>query len=1122
MKTNRDGSSRLTNHNPLFRALLVLTALVHLDCGFATAQTQSNACETIIQIGTGMSASGNKLRPGSRDIDFQGLNSIFPTPGEAFVVTNPPAAWIANSASPNSQWIGPSAGVADDSAGVYIYYLPLVLPYPGGSVTGRYAASDRAILRLNGAVVNAATPATGWTTWTPFSLSNLLSGLNRLEFVVTNATPAAGGRAGPTGLRVELTAKASRCDCIELSCPTEIVLNTCSNGVTAPFSVTGTNRCGRNLSITCALASSTGIQVNSNTVFPLGVSTVVCTASDNEGHRTSCSFRVVVRGDSQAPQIRCPSDIVLLCSGAGTNVYFSPQVSDDTDPAPVVDCVPPSGSFFPAGTNRVTCLARDACGNVSRCSFLVVILPNGFTKTLQAGLADNFSPAGIEPVVVGTCLASSGFASGMPFDASYAGRYLAHTFQSLPNAISHARLTLRIAPTQDASQDDVLHIGLQGCGGVPTWSFTQGVASLPGAGGSWNTNGPTTVTLDLAALPGGLNLLAAMNTTQRLDFAIGRETIVDYARLEVTYCGPQGTISGVPYLGSNVFPLYLGNPDRWWSQVNTEQVSAIELDLTGADGYRLNFIPGLDSQRACGEVSQFAHQNLTTVWPTGNGTTATVVFDEPGTNVNRTRVTLDQPSNSIGKMVEVWGEDPVALVSRYFFPGDDATGVTIPDKACVRDMGFTTHYFFIDFTDPQEMDLKAIEVPATQNGGTLIMGQIGPVVRGQTLKLYFNISAPDFGSFGKASKVSWVSNSFHVSSLSLLHDDHWIEAFGLQQLTISDVVMSKGVPLLSDHSFGDCIGISGAWTIQLDRPEGLCTTGDSGLSRCGSVDISMVSDVNEGGLRLTPSGPPLYPTTIENRVATSVENSITVHRASGLETIEGVKVVSSDRWPVRVSGSLGPHSFSVVYPRGVTLSVGNQVFQDAVTVTFHAKPTLFGGPIYKVCVQTESASEFSFKPLKATGLDSPLECLTLDCPTNLIVSTTNPNGTVVSFDPAPQGVTRCGSNVVISCEPPSGSVFPPGVTVVSCSAVDSRGNQAECQFLVTVEVQAPLQVRLMANGELEFHWTGDAVLESTETLADRPAWRRVTETPRVDGLQRVLRLAAGGQQGFYRTRLVSP
>ena len=1087
------------------------------------AQTESNACETVIQLGTGMSASGNKLRPGSQDPLFQGLNSIFPSPGKTFILTNPPSAWIANSASPDSQWIGPSPGVSDDVAGVYIYYLPLVLPYTGGTVTGGYAASDRATIRVNGVVVNAPTPATGWTSWTSFSLSNLLSGLNRLEFIVTNSVPAAGGPPGPTGLRVELTAKASRCDCIELFCPPEIVLNTCSNGATANFSVTGINRCARDLLITCALASNTGVQVNSNTVFPLGISTVLCAGSDNEGHRTSCSFRVIVRGDNQPPEIRCPSDIVLLCSGAGTNVYFSPQVSDDLDPAPVVDCVPPSGSFFPAGTNRVTCLARDACGNVSRCSFLVVILPDGFTKTLQAGLADNFSPAGIEPVVVGTCLASSGFASGMPFDASYAGRYLAHTFQSLPSAISHARLTLRIAPTQDASQDDVLHLGLQGCGGASSWSFTQAVSSLPGVGGSWKTNAPTTVTLDLAALPGGLNLLPAMNTVQRLDFAIGRETIVDYARLEITYCGPQGIISGVPYSSSNVFPLYLGNPGHWWSQVNTEQVSAVELDLTGAEGYRLNFIPGIDSQRACGEVSLFAHQNLTTVWPTGNGTTATVVFDEPGTNIYRTRVTLNQPSNSIGKMVEVWGENPVALVSRYFFPGDDATGVTVPDGACVRAMGFTTHYFFIDFTDSEEIDLKAVEVPATQNGGILVMGQIGPVVKGQSIRLYFNISAPDFGALGKASKVSWVSNSFRVSSLSLLHDDHWIEPFGLQQLTISDVVMSKGGPLLLDQApdYGDCVGVSGGWTIGLGSPEGLCGTGHSGVSRCNSLEVNLVSDFPEGGLHFTPAGPPFYATTVQNKAPDSLQPSITVYRASGAETIQGARAATSDRWPVSVSGSLSPDDFYVHYPRSVTLSVGDQVFHDVLMVNFHAKHKVFGGPFYKVCLQTESGSEFSFKPFKATGLDSPLECLTLECPTNLIVSTANPTGTIVTFDPAPQAVSLCGSNVVITCKPPSGSLFPPGVTVVSCSAVDSRGNQAECQFLVTVEVQTPLEVRLLSDGQLEFRWTGEAVLESTEALSDRPVWRPVTVTPRVDGLQRVIRLPATARREFFHTRALS-
>ena len=61
-------------------------------------------------------------------------------------------------------------------------------------------------------------------------------------------------------------------------------------------------------------------------------------------------------------------------------------------------------------------------------------------------------------------------------------------------------------------------------------------------------------------------------------------------------------------------------------------------------------------------------------------------------------------------------------------------------------------------------------------------------------------------------------------------------------------------------------------------------------------------------------------------------------------------------------------------------------------------------------------------------------------------------GEIVSFavtaeddrDPSP----------TIVCTPPSGSFFPRGTTLVTCTATDAAGNQASCQFPVTVQIKA--------------------------------------------------------------------
>lgn len=82
--------------------------------------------------------------------------------------------------------------------------------------------------------------------------------------------------------------------------------------------------------------------------------------------------------DTTPPTLTCPPSILVVDRKDGMPgdvVFFVVTATDDTDPAPSVVCVPPSGSFFPRGTTTVTCTATDACGNQSFCGFPVVVMP---------------------------------------------------------------------------------------------------------------------------------------------------------------------------------------------------------------------------------------------------------------------------------------------------------------------------------------------------------------------------------------------------------------------------------------------------------------------------------------------------------------------------------------------------------------------------------------------------------------------------------------------------------------------------------------------------------------------------------------------------------------------------
>ncbi|SFS72276.1 HYR domain-containing protein [Marininema halotolerans] len=65
------------------------------------------------------------------------------------------------------------------------------------------------------------------------------------------------------------------------------------------------------------------------------------------------------------------------------------------------------------------------------------------------------------------------------------------------------------------------------------------------------------------------------------------------------------------------------------------------------------------------------------------------------------------------------------------------------------------------------------------------------------------------------------------------------------------------------------------------------------------------------------------------------------------------------------------------------------------------------------------------------------------------VETNNPNGTVVTY-PDPTVTDNCPGEITVTCSPASGSFFPLGMTMVTCTATDPSGNTATGTFIVVV------------------------------------------------------------------------
>jgi hypothetical protein len=112
----------------------------------------------------------------------------------------------------------------------------------------------------------------------------------------------------------------------------------------------------------------------SGSLFPLGTTTVTCSARDAAGNPASASFVVNVQ-DQGKPVVSVPADVTVeATSGDGAPARWSGvSATDDVDGTLPVGCSATPGDTFPLGTTEVTCTATDRAGNAGSNSFTVTV-----------------------------------------------------------------------------------------------------------------------------------------------------------------------------------------------------------------------------------------------------------------------------------------------------------------------------------------------------------------------------------------------------------------------------------------------------------------------------------------------------------------------------------------------------------------------------------------------------------------------------------------------------------------------------------------------------------------------------------------------------------------------------
>ncbi|SHF89184.1 Por secretion system C-terminal sorting domain-containing protein [Flavobacterium fluvii] len=241
--------------------------------------------------------------------------------------------------------------------------------------TGLTTASDNCT--VSGSIIKTQSPVSG----------TVISGHNTTQLITITANDGNGNTESTT-----FTITLKDVTLPTITCPATATANTNNDGagncttIVSLGTPTVSDNCASvgNITITAKVG---GITINPLTyLFGIGSTTVVWTATDQNGNVSIPCNQTVTVTDNENPTINCLANVQVSANAGctATVVLVSPTTADNCSVASVINNAPVA---FPLGVTTVTWTVTDTSGNTATCTQTVTVLD----QTLPVAICKNIS-----------------------------------------------------------------------------------------------------------------------------------------------------------------------------------------------------------------------------------------------------------------------------------------------------------------------------------------------------------------------------------------------------------------------------------------------------------------------------------------------------------------------------------------------------------------------------------------------------------------------------------------------------------------------------------------------------------------------------------------------------------